>query len=189
MAAPTGEGPMAPTGESPVTSPPRRGRQWGVIAAIALLALACAAAALVAAGRAHAEQTRPPTPAERAEAGALGVASRWARGPAGQIFPAPLAYYSNLLDRESARRAGISPVTACPAALDAAVAATARHDGCRAVLRASYADPLGGVVYTVGILAFPAPRQAAAFVASYQANQSPVRGLRAAAFPGTPAAT
>jgi hypothetical protein len=180
---------MAPTGEEPVTSPPRRGRQWGVTAVVALLALACAAAAIVAAGRAHAEQTRPPTPAERAEAGALGVASRWAREPAGQIFPATLAYHSNLLDKETARRAGISPASACPAALDAAVAATARHDGCRAVLRASYADQLGGVVYTIGVLAFPAPKQAAAFVARYQSDQSPVRGLHAAAFPGTAAAT
>jgi hypothetical protein len=157
-------------------------------AAVAVLALACLAGAIVAAGRAHAELTRPPTPAERAGAGALGVASRWAREPAGQIFPAALAYYSNLLDKETARRAGISPVSACPAVLDAPVAATARHDGCRAVLRASYVDQLGGVVYTIGVLAFPAPRQAAAFVASYPADRSPVRGLRAAAFPGTAAA-
>jgi hypothetical protein len=179
---------MAPAGEGPVASPPRRRRQWGVIAAVAVLALACVAAAIIAAGRAHAELTRPPTRAERAEAGALGVASRWAREPAGQIFPAILAYYSNLLDKETARRAGISPVSACPAALDAAVAATAGHDGCRAVLRASYVDQLGGVVYTIGILAFPTPKQAAAFVARYQADQHPVRGLHAAAFPGTAAA-
>jgi hypothetical protein len=180
---------MAPTGEVPATSPPRRGRQWVVIAAVAVLALACVAAAVVAVGRARAEQTRPPTPAERTAAGALGVASRWAREPAGQIFPATLAYYSNLLDQETARRAGISPDTACPAALDAPVAALARRDGCRAVLRASYVDQLGGVVYTIGVLAFPAPSRAAAFVASYKTTQSPVQGLRAAAFAGTAAAS
>jgi hypothetical protein len=39
------------------------------------------------------------------------------------------------------------------------------------------------------VLAFPAPQQAAAFVASYKIDQSPVRGLHAAAFPGTAAAT
>ena len=159
-----------------------------MIAAVAVLALACLAGAIVAAGRAHAELTRPPTQAERTAAGALGVASRWAREPAGQIFPPTLAYYSNLLDHETARRAGISPVSTCAAALDAAVAATARRDGCRAVLRASYADQLGGVVYTIGVLAFPTPRQAAAFLARYADDQSPVRGLRAAAFPGTSAA-
>ena len=159
-----------------------------MIAAVAVLALACLAGAIVAAGRAVAELTRPPTQVERTAAGALGVASRWAREPAGQIFPPTLAYYSNLLDHETARRAGISPVSTCAAALDTAVAATARRAGCRAVLRASYVDQLGGVVYTIGVLAFPTPRQAAAFLARYADDQSPVRGLRAAAFPGTSAA-
>jgi hypothetical protein len=177
----------APAGAGHPARPPGQRRQWGVIAALAVLALACVAAAVVAAGRVHAEQTRPPTPAELSAAGALGVASRWAREPAGQIFPATLAYDSNLLDHETARRAGISPVTSCPAALDPAVAASARRDGCRAVLRASYVDQLGGVVYTIGVLAFPTPRQAAAFLARYHYQQSPVRGLRAAAFPGTAA--
>ncbi len=178
----------APTGEGSAASPPGRRRQRGVIAAVAVLALACLAAAIVAVGRAHAELTRPPTQAERAQAGALGVASRWAREPAGQIFPATLAYYSNLLDHETARRAGISPPAGCTAALDAAVAVTARREGCRAALRASYVDQLGGVVYTIGVLAFPTPRQAAAFLARYADNHSPVHGLHAAAFPGTSAA-
>ena len=178
---------MAPTGAGLPANPPRR-RQWGVIAAVAVLALACLAAAVVAVGRAHTELTRPPTRAERTAAGAQGVASRWAREPAGQIFPATLAYFSNLLDHETARRAGISPAGGCAAALDAPVAATARQQGCRAVLRASYVDQLGGVVYTIGVLAFPTPRQAAAFLAHYADDHSPVRGLRAAAFPGTGAA-
>jgi hypothetical protein len=69
------------------------------------------------------------------------------------------------------------------------VAAAARRDGCQTVLRASYTDQLGGVVYTIGVLAFPAAGQAAAFLARYQAGQSPLRGLRAAAFPGTGAAS
>ena len=178
---------LAPAGD-PAPARPGRLRRRLVTASAAVLALVCLGAAIVAAGRAHAEQTRPPTRAEEAAAGALGVASRWSREPAGLIFPATLAYYSNLLDKETARRAGISPVSACPAALDAKVAATARRDGCQAVLRASYVDQLGGVVYTIGVLAFPAPKQAAAFVASYQTSQNPVRGLHAAAFPGTAAA-
>jgi hypothetical protein len=179
----------APAGDGPGTSLPGRRRRPALTAAVAVLAVACLAAALAAAGRAHAELTRKPTSAERSAAAALGVASRWAREPAGQIFPATLPYISNLLDQETAQRAGISPADGCPAALDAAVAAVARRYGCRAVLRASYVDQLGGVVYTLGVLAFPAPRQAAAFLARYRADQSPVRGLHALAVPGTNAAS
>ena len=69
--------------------------------------------------------------------------------------PATLPYHSELSNRESARRAGISPASSCAAALDAAVAETARRDGCQTVLRASYLDQLGGVVFTIGVLAFP----------------------------------
>jgi hypothetical protein len=158
-------------------------------AAVALLAVACLAGGIAAAGRAHAELTRKPTPAELSAAAAAGVADRWAREPAGQIFPATLPYDSDLLNNESARRAGISPASSCAAALDAAVAATARREGCRTVLRASYADQPGGVVYTIGVLAFPSTGRAAAFLARYQAGHRPVRGLRAAAFPGTDAAS
>jgi hypothetical protein len=179
----------APTGDGPEPSPPGRRRRWGVTVAVAVLAVACLAAGIIAAARAHAELTRKPTSAELSAAGNLGVASQWAREPAGQIFPATLSYYSNLLNRESARRAGISPASGCTAVLDPAVAAAARHDGCRTALRASYVDQLGGVVYTIGVLAFPTPGQAAAFLAAYQAGQSPVRGLHAVAFPGTGAAS
>ncbi len=179
----------APTGDGRAPAPARRHRWWGVTAAVAALAVACLVAAVIAVGRAHAELTRPPTPAERSAAAAAGVASRWAFEPAGQVFPASLPYYSDLLDREVAARAGISPASGCAAALDVAVAAIARRDGCQTVLRASYADQLGGVVYTIGVLAFPTAGRAAAFLASYQAGQSPVRGLRAVAFPGTGAAS
>jgi hypothetical protein len=154
-----------------------------------VLAVVCLVAGITAATRAHTELTRKPTAAETSAAAALGVASRWAREPAGRLFPATLPYHSDLSNRESARRAGISPASSCAAALDPAVAGTARRDGCRTVLRASYLDQLGGVVFTVGVLAFPTPRQAAAFLAGYRSAQRPVRGLRAAAFPGTDAAS
>jgi hypothetical protein len=187
MAAPAGDGrePSEP-GEP---SPSGHRRHWRMTAAVAVLAVVCLVAAITAAGRAHAELTRKPTAAESSAAAVLGVASRWAREPGGQIFPATLPYYSDLRDRESARRAGLSPASGCAAALDPAVAVTARRDGCRTVLRASYVDQLGGVVYTIGVLAFPTAGQAAAFLASYHSGQSPVRGLRAVAFPGTGAAT
>ncbi|HEY0718351.1 MAG TPA: hypothetical protein VGD68_12105 [Streptosporangiaceae bacterium] len=179
----------APVGEGPEPGPPAPGRRHGrgVTAAVAVLSAACLAAGIAAAGRAHAELTRKPTAAELSAAAALGVASRWAREPARQVFPAMLPYHSNLGNPESARRAGIRPASGCAAALDPAVAVIARADGCRTALRASYLDQLGGVVYTIGVLAFPAPGQAAVFLA--RAGQDPARGLRAVAFPGTDAAS
>ena len=178
----------APTGDGREPGPYRR-RPWMVTVAVAVLAVVCLATGIAAAGRAHAELTRKPTAAELSAAAAAGVATQWAREPAGRIFPATLPYDSDLNNRETARRAGISPARGCAAGLDAAVAAIARRDGCRTVLRASYADQLGGVVYTVGVLAFPTAGQAAAFLARYQAGQRPVRGLHAVAFPGTAAAS
>lgn len=179
----------APTGDGREPRPSGHRRPWAVTIAVAVLAVACLAAGIAAAGRAHAELTRKPTSAELAAAAAAGVAGQWAREPAGQVFPATLPYYSGLNNLEAARREGISPASGCAAGLDATVAALARRDGCQTVLRASYADQLGGVVYTIGVLAFPTPGQAAAFLARYRPSHSPVRGLRAAAFPGTGAAS
>ena len=179
----------APAADGRGPSPLGRRRQWAVTLVAAVLAVACLAAGIAAAGRAHAELTRKPTPAELSAAAAAGVADQWAREPAGQIFPATLSYDSDLNNRETARRAGISPARSCAAGLDAAVAATARRYDCQTVLRASYVDQLGGVVSTIGVVAFPTAGQAAAFLARYQAGHRPVRGLQAAAFPGTAAAS
>jgi NAD(P)-dependent dehydrogenase (short-subunit alcohol dehydrogenase family) len=170
------------------TAPAGRGRHWAVTLAVGVAAVILLVAAVGAAGRAHAELTRKPTPAELSAAAALVEASRWQRWPAGQIFPAQLPYTTDLLNDETARRAGIAPGYGCAAAVDASLAALTRRYGCRAALRASYLDQLGGVVYTLGVLAFPGPRGAAGFFSHYSAGRSPVRGLRALALPGTPAA-
>ena len=203
MAVPPGDAPdPAPRGEAPgpagalpagaVPAEPaaahRHGRQWAVTLAIAVLAMICLIAAFSAGSRAHAELTRTPTAAELSAAAALGVASRWQRWPAGQVFPAELPYTTDLLNDETARRAGIAPGYGCAAAVDAALASLTRRYGCRAALRASYLDQPGGVVYTLGVLAFPDPRAAAGFFRHYSAGRSPVRGLHALALPGTPAA-
>ena len=166
----------------------RHRRRWLVTIAVAVAAVICLIAAFSAGSRAHAELTRKPTAAELSTAAALGVASRWQRWTAGQIFPARLSYTTELLTQETAQRAGIAPGYGCAAALDVPVAVTARRYGCRAALRASYVDQLGGVVYTVGVLAFPSPPAAGHFIGHYQASQSPVSGLRALALPGTGAA-
>jgi hypothetical protein len=159
-----------------------------VTLAVGIAAIILLVAALGAADRAHAALTRKPAAAELSAAAAFGEASRWQRWPAGQIFPAGLTYTTDLLNDESARRAGIAPGYRCAAAVDAALAALTRRYGCRAALRASYLDQPGGVVYTLGVLAFPDPRAAAGFFGHYSAGRSPVRGLHALALPGTPAA-
>ena len=154
----------------------------------AAAAVGCLAAAVLAGHAAIAEQTRPPTAAERAAAEAAAVAGRWRTWPAGRIFPATLGYTSSLPASDTARRVGISPDDQCAAALDAVLAGAARRDGCRAGLRASYVDELQGVIYTTGVLAFPTPAQARAFDRGLPVARPPVAALRALALPGTAAA-
>ena len=154
---------------------------------VALAGAACLVTALGAGSKAHAEQTRPPTAAERAAAASAAVASRWRTWPAGRIFPATLGYVTSLLTQEQARRVAISPADSCPAALDGAVAGLAQHDGCRAALRATYLDELQGAAYTAGVLAFGSPARAAAFASAVDRSALPA-GLRAFGPAGTAAA-
>jgi hypothetical protein len=157
---------------------------------IAFGGVCCLLAAVLAGRAAIAQQTRRPTAAERAAAAATAVARRWRTWPAGRIFPATLSYTTKLLNNDTARRVGISPDDQCAAALDPALAAPARRDGCRAGLRASYVDELQGVVYTTGVLAFPSPAKARAFDRGLRlpSARPPGTALRALAFPGTAAA-
>jgi hypothetical protein len=155
--------------------------------AVAVAGAACLVIAVLAGRAARAEQTRPPTTAERAAATAAAVAGRWQTWRAGRIFPATLGYVSSLRTREDARRVGISAADACAAALTGPLAAAARADGCHAALRATYLDQLGGVVYTTGVLAFPTPRRAAAFANAVGHSALPW-GLQAYGPAGTVAA-
>lgn len=180
-------------------------------ACITAVALCCLALGLNAESSAHAELTRPPTAAERSAAAAVAVASRWRSWPAGRIFPAGLGYLTSLQTTETARRAGISAGSGCRSAIVATAGRQALQDGCRAALRATYADQLQGVVYTIGVFAFASPRGAAAFLRALAADppggpassrppgrfhisgaaavleteKSPWYGLRALAVPGT----
>lgn len=147
--------------------------------------MCCLVAAVLAGHAAIAQQTRRPTAAERVAAAATAVAGRWRTWPAGRIFPATLGYTTKLLNDDTARRVGISPQDQCAAALDPALAGRARRDGCRAGLRASYIDELQGVVYTMGVLAFPSPAKARAFDRGLPSARPPANALRALAFPGT----
>jgi hypothetical protein len=113
------------------------------------------------------------------------VARRWRSWPAGHIFPATLGYVTTLGNAETAHRIGISPGYRCAAALDVALARRARRASCQAGLRATYADQLQGVIYTVGVLAFKTPAQARAFARGLPAGAPPTAALRALGLPGT----
>jgi type VII secretion-associated serine protease mycosin len=158
------------------------------IIACAVAALLGLAVAVVAGGRAHAELVRKPTAAELSAAAATGVAQRWKREPAGQVFPASIAYTNSLNATETASRVGIAPSDACTAAVDVTLASRAHTDGCVAALRADYTDQLRGAVYTLGVLAFGSTARASGFYDSLPPAQYPATGLRALAMPGTPAA-
>jgi type VII secretion-associated serine protease mycosin len=146
------------------------------------------AVAVVASGRVHAELVRKPTPAELSAAAATGVAQRWEREPAGQFFPARIAYTTSLSTTETASRVGIAPAGACAAAVDDTLTRQAQRDGCVTALRADYTDQLRGAVYTLGVLAFGSTARASDFYDNLPSAQYPAAGLRALAMPGTPAA-
>lgn len=148
------------------SEPPRRGRVL-LLAACAVIALASLAGVVLSAVRVHAALTVKPT---------TSVQPRWQQWPAGQVFPKVLG--------ASVTRLGISPDTSCAIAADRATGRLAVRDGCLAGLRASYADSLGGVVYTVGVFAFTNARAAASF---WHVLPSPPAGLQALSLPGTAA--
>jgi hypothetical protein len=152
---------------------------------LAMAAVACLAVTAVFGVLAVVRATRAPTPAERAAAAATAEADRWRTWTAGQIFPAALSYSTSLLTTESASRVAISTQTACASAVDPALAALATRQHCRAGLRASYLDQLQGIVYTIGVLAFPSAHRAAAFSAGVAVGASRVLALQALALPGT----
>ena len=144
--------------------------------------------AIQAARYAHEESTRRPLAAEIAQARTTAIAQRWERLPAGVIFPATVAYTTAQDTSESATRLGISSGDSCQRSLDDTVAGAAQRYGCVAVLRASYADQLGGTVYTVGVVVFPGNANARGFASSVPAAANPATGLDALAVSGTAAA-
>jgi len=152
---------------------------------LAFVAVACLAVAVTSGLTARKLATRPPTAAERAAAAATAVADRWRSWTAGRIFPSGLRYSTSLLTTEDASRVAIGTQTACASAIDPAFAALATRDHCRAGLRATYLDQLQGILYTVGVLAFPTARLAAAFSAGLSADHTGVFALSALAVPGT----
>jgi hypothetical protein len=98
------------------------------------------------------------------------VIRRWQTLPAGQIFPASVPYQLSATVLEdtapldlTATRISIAPQQAnCARAVTSAAAgAVLRRDGCRAVLRATYADTTRSYVMTVGVAVLPTDAAAA----------------------------
>jgi hypothetical protein len=145
----------------------------------------CLAVAVAAGAAAHADLARKPTAAQLAAAAAQAVAARWRDWPAGRIFPSTLAYSTALLTSETATRVGIAPQASCTSALEPALAQLAARDLCMAALRATYVDQLQGVLYTIGVLAFPSTHYATAFAAGLPASAATTIPLGALALRGT----
>jgi len=176
---------------SDLSTPPgdagrRRGRR--TIPILCATALTCLAVAVAAGTAAHRELARAPTAAQRAAAAAMAVTARWHSWRAGLIFPPALSYSTSLLTTETATRVGIAPQSACASAIDPALRKLAVRDRCQAALRATYVDELQGVLYTVGVLAFPTARDASAFATGLSASTHTTIPLRALALPGTASA-
>lgn len=152
---------------------------------LSLAAVVCLAVAAVAGIAAHADLVRKPTAAQRAVAAAKAVADRWRDWPAGRIFPATLSYSTSLLSTETASRVGVASQASCVGAIATGLAPLAASDHCRAAVRATYVDQLQGVVYTIGVLAFPNARDADAFAARMSGSSAGASPLLPLALAGT----
>jgi hypothetical protein len=169
-----------------------RARQWMTVAIVlgCCYVLVCG----VAFAGAWTSLNREPTTAELETAANAEVARRWQVWPAGRIFPERVPYTMRRGKTEYASRLGIAAQGTCTNTVDPEIASVLGRHGCRAVLRATYADQLQGIVVTVGVAAFPdAWRADRAFreLPKTPANDrsSGVRpALRALAFPGTASA-
>lgn len=100
------------------------------------------------------------TPVQRQRIEAWDVAQRWRTTPKTKLFPVraryelvgwPLGLPGSL--HLLARRLGIARQATCASAADASrkIVAVLDHDGCQAVLRATYTDATSSMVLTVGV--------------------------------------
>ena len=127
--------------------------------------------------------SRHPTRAQVAAAGQREFGVLWERMSAGQVFPASVSYLSALAAQMTAIRVGIAPQSPCGAAVDASAARVLTSAGCITVLRATYADPSGTALATVGIAVMGSPDAASAVVRALASSGH--GGLLPVSFPGT----
>jgi hypothetical protein len=180
----------------------------------ALVALAVGLAGLAISAPVVTTQLLPRqfTAAQRLQIKNWEIASRWRQLPAGRIFPVTVAYQLSPEVLEDATplslqalRIEIAPQSGCGTGVTtAAAAALLRHDGCKAVLRATYVDATLSYVMTVGVAVLPSdaaarsasqglsrPRLAAAHGVTGTGGAAGMdalaAGVRVVKFPGTAA--
>jgi subtilisin family serine protease len=138
--------------------------------------------------QARALMTRRPTRTELTAAAAAAEAQRWEREDAGAVFPSSISYETDLQTSAKATRLAIGTGRDCADAVDSTLKRLAARGHCTAGLRATYADALDGIVYTIGVLAFPDAADATAFYGGLSGSDYPATGLNALPVAGTAAA-
>jgi hypothetical protein len=128
--------------------------------------------------------TPAATAAAASPATQQGATTRWFDLTAGQLFPRTVIYTSTGVKADwSAQLVGIAPKASCAAATDPQIGPSLARSGCRALLRATYADASGTLLATVGIAAMPSAAVAEqTFQVIHDGQQA---GVRTVSFPGT----
>lgn len=165
--------------------PVPRERRWPRRVAITLLAVLGLCAIGGGAAGLVAVHDREPTAAQVAAAARLAFAQKWRRLTAGQIFPATVDYNSRGIPYR-AIRVGIAPPAPCASALDPAAARVLVAAGCVTALRATYADPSGTALATMGVVVMRST--AGADSAFRKIVRGKLGALLPVSFPGTIAA-
>jgi hypothetical protein len=150
-------------------NPPRRGARGRRIAAVIALVLGVAGFVISVAGTATQLLPRRFSAAQQQQIENWEIAGRWQQLTAGQIFPASVGYQLSAAVLQDATplnlnalRVAIAPQSGCgPGITTAAAASVLRHDGCKAVLRATYVDATWSYVMTVGVAVLPSAAAAA----------------------------
>jgi len=168
--------------DDPPKPAPRRRRSSVAVLALIIIGVLAVASGAVGLMR---ELNRPANPGEVRTATQAEVTTRWERLPAGKIFPRQLSYLDSAGLSVRLTRSGIARPASCARSIDPAVARVLVANGCRTVLRASYVDPTGTLVATVGIAVFPS--NAAAARAAQASSLGDRAGLDAFSVPGTAA--
>ena len=152
---------------------------WVMTALLALLGLGVAGGGAVGLA---ATAERHPTRAQVAAAGQREQAVLWERLNAGQIFPSSVSYMNTLGAETKATLVGIAPQAPCGGTVDAKAAPLLTAAGCVTMLRATYADPSGTALATVGIAVLPTAAAAQKAMGTLAVSGG---GLLPLSFPGT----
>ncbi|MFF0306618.1 hypothetical protein ACFYSC_04280 [Streptosporangium sp. NPDC004379] len=151
-----------------------------------ILVIAMTDVLIGAAGLVHESGSRPLTPAEQDRYVKDEIAGRWHTWPATLVFPTELQYVGLGGAQQYARRIGLAPEVPCRAGTDAPVGATLAEQGCRTLLRATYADQTSTFVITVGVAVLGDEERRMAATSRLAVDDRV--GVRPVAFPGTAAA-